>query len=175
MFVQHLHRSGRWNGAKRIDGVVKRGIIGVVSGTAVFVADFDILQIERRRMTIGGALRSPSTIGVAIGILNRIQSFLHPRTEIICRDNLAPGDAAVDTQQRRGADVLAHLQILVVTQAVIHHVTPNIIARGAIGRVADGEFPVISVGKVDAIHPTAAGKAHERRLQVHQHVRQIRS
>ena len=115
----------KWmDGIVRFDGIVKQRIAVIVIGPAVLVADFQILQIKRRRMTVGRALRTPKRAGVAVGILNQIERILHPRHHLVERNGVvgiavvAEREAGIDAVKRLHSHVFAELQIFLEAETV---------------------------------------------------------
>ena len=144
-----------------------------VGRAAVFVADLQIFQVERCGMSGLGAHRAPDGIGRAIGIFNRIQRVLHPLAQAIERDGFFVRHADIDAKQRLGTEVFGKLQIFVIAQAVRGVVTPDVPERRARIQVANGVLPMIHVREVVALHPAAAGKAHEGGMQSLQRFREV--
>jgi hypothetical protein len=87
----------------------------------LFVAHADILQVERRRVPERRALASPLGGLRTVGELDQIERVLDVRVELIQRNQFVrielAGHAAVEYGQRRGADVLRQLEVLVKAQS----------------------------------------------------------
>src|SRR6185369_12116661 len=72
-----------------------------------------------------------------------------------------------------GAQVLAHLQILVVAEAMGGMILPDIVLGPAFRGLGYGLLPPISQAHCVSFHPAAARKTNKGRLQTSQHFRQI--
>ena len=73
----------------RLDRVIKLREACVVAlrfVEPIFVADFNIVQFERRGMTVLGALARPTRVRVAGHIFDFIERILHERFEVRIRD-----------------------------------------------------------------------------------------
>ena len=81
--------------------------------------------------------------------------------------------ANIDAEERLRAEIFGELEIFVKTQPVRGIVAPDIPKRGARINVPNGVLPMIHVRKIIALHPAAARKAHEFRMQPSERFREI--
>ena len=160
-------------GIFRAQGVDIQRPAGKVVRSAVFIADFHVLEIKRGGMAHLRAARTPESVRRPVGKFHRVQRVLHPLIHPVQRNGFMMGHAHIDAEQRFGTQVLRQLQVFVETQAMRGIIAPDIPQRRARINVANGVFPMVHVRKIIALHPAAAGKAQKRRMQRSQRFGQI--
>ena len=148
-------------------------------GDDVFVADAEILQVERSRMAcVGAHLRPLRRGGVAVGPFDEVREFvdvgghlLHGDAALLTAEALAVGSrvlaghAGCQHGQRLGTDVLAELEILQEAQSARLVVVPDVHVGLAVLPGAYGVLPVVDVVESLSVAHAAAGESHELRLQ----------
>src|SRR6266511_2789888 len=76
------------------DGVIELGETGVIAARPVeevLVSDLRVIKLERRRMAVLGALRSPLRLGGTAHVFDLVQGLLDVRYEVRAgRDPLTP-------------------------------------------------------------------------------------
>ena len=117
-------------------------------------------------MAVFGSDSAPLTVCRAIGVFDRVEGVLHPRAELVHRHIFFMGHAAIDDEQRLGAEIFAELKVFMVAEAVGRVVLPDIVLVASFGHVADGLLPAIGQIHPVALDPASAGEAHEGGLEV---------
>jgi hypothetical protein len=90
----------------------------------ILIADFDVLDLERLRVTVLGSLFAPSGCGIAHAVLELIKSFLEDNVHSLLRPVrvslpiCSQGEAGIDSKYRLHLHVLAPLKILEQAQSI---------------------------------------------------------
>ena len=186
MLVEHVGRHalhGRGGddlqiGIVLLDGVIElreAAVVGAGVVELIFVADFDVVQRERRGVAVFGAFRAPFGIGAAGDIFNFVERVLHVRLErgagidVLLRQRVA----GVDGEHRLHLQVFAPLQKFKQAHAVRRAIAPGAHVRGTVDPGADGLLPVEAVGDVVAFKIIAAGQAQEFGLHGGQQIHKV--
>ena len=179
VIVQHigcaaLHGRGRDKlqlGIFDFDRVEDLGEASVVTAGAVepvLVANLNVFERERCRMTILRAACAPGCRGVTGHVFNLVERVLHIRLQVRPgRDVLvAQRVACIDREHWLHVEVFAPFEKFQQAHAVGGPVTPATWMTGAIRNRADGFFPIEPLRDGVAFDVIAARKTQERRLHV---------
>ena len=152
------------------------------------VADSQIFQSERLRVTCISTHLAPLRVHVAVGPLNQVERLVHPLVHLAHGHHIlslvfhapaAVGSLAAHATgqngQRLHVQVLAELEILIVAQSHTLVVAPRVLQSTALLLRSNGSLPAIGVPESVAasMNHTTAWEAHELRMQVGQSLSQI--
>ena len=169
-------------GPARLDGPVELHValhvVVAVEHEFLFVADFQILEVEGFGVSVCGAHASVECrLGIASRVLYGIQRLLHEGFNLVLVGLPFVPYAHVHDKHGVGPQVLGQLQQFVVAQSVGHLVSP--VAVQVAGAFLDGAhrlLPLEAVGgsvAVESLDVASAGEAHEAWVQVGQHLGQV--
>ena len=156
-------------GVLRLDGLVKLRVPAFVVVRAIeliFVADFDIAELEWCRMAVFDALGSPLGIGAAGHIFDFIERVLDVRLESGAGLSgfLREGVAGIDSEQGLHVKVFAPSEKFKKTHAVGGLVVPRTAVRRTVDKRADSLLPLEALVDVVALEIVAAGETEELRM-----------
>src|SRR5260370_7207295 len=149
-----------------LDRIVELGEASIVAPGSVkeiFVSDFDILERERRWMTVRGALRAPSGVGAAGEILDFIQGILYVWCQVR-NESAIQRIAGINREYRLHIQVFAPFRKLKQTQTVIRAITPRTFMAGSLFDRPDGVLPFEPLVARLAFTLVASRNAPEGRL-----------
>ncbi len=131
----------------RLDGFVELRVaifVGVRAIEGVFVADFNIGELERSRVPVLRADGAPLGVGPAGDVFNFVESVLYVGLEVVAglHEVLHEGEAGVNSENRLHLEVFAPPEELKQTEAVGGLITPGAEVSGPVDQRADGFLPV---------------------------------
>src|SRR5262249_49334097 len=134
-------------GVFRLDRVIEqREAVAIIAARfieQILVADFDIAEVERRRMPVVCALGAPGGLCVTDGRLDGVECILYVGAKLWFRYDLTIERITREQTQDSGrTEIVTHLQILMEPQPVAGEVTPWPIMARSFSDVADRLFPV---------------------------------
>ena len=191
MLVLNLHRHCGRNAAPvrndqvhrgviRLNGAIEKRVAIIVIRAAIFVANFEVFQVERSGVAVGRPQRAPVSVGVAVAVFNQVQGILHPGPHLIERHGIvgvavvAETKSRVDPVERFHAQVFAEQKELVQAEAVGGPIAPGVVqVPGPQRQVAHGLFPSHRVGQIPTFNEIAAWVAKKRRPQSRQQTGQV--
>ena len=161
-----------------LDGVVELREPSVVTAGAVepvFVADFDVVQLERLGMAVLDALRAPFGGGVAGDVFNFIERVLNVRFELRSGGNVIMFQRVTGEhgEHRFHVQVLAPAEKFRQAETVGGPVIPATAMAGPLLDGADGFLPVETLVEVIAFDVIAAGEAQKFRMHVREQLRDV--
>ena len=179
-----IGRSGRGNngnlGMLGLDGLVHDVEALPEFRTPVLVADAQVFQVERGRMS---HLRPPGTpfrVDAAVAELDEVQGVLDEnaveavavrlrleRSDVLMAGELA-GHAVVEHRQRGGAQAFRHQQVLIEADVLRGPVGPVVAEAHPFLARADGILPEHLPEIVGSLGSAAARETHESGMQVFQ-------
>ena len=167
-----------------LDGIVELFVTLVIViallpriGLVVLITHLKIFYSEGFWMTVFGTHGSILGTDGTVGILQRIQALVYPWLDTIVRCLSAVPYPHVHHVERFGPQILSQLQILMIPQSVGGTVAPvHIPVAFTLFDRTDGALPAEGiVGTLLPLHETTTRESHKLRMQLPQHVGQIRT
>src|SRR3984957_18523445 len=195
MFVHQINASGSTNrrlvdpgdprtqhnfdlGIPRLDCFLEQGNARAVTGSLIFIADLDVFERERRRMSVRRPPGTPFRVNRSDRILDRIQRVIDQWFQLIVRDERAAtkgaGYSSIHNIEGICSNVVGKPQKLVIAESIGAPVSPRTVRAGTTLERPDTALPLGAIFDCDTFHKTSPGKPYESRLEIGDHLRQIR-
>ncbi|MNJ56764.1 hypothetical protein D3C77_523270 [compost metagenome] len=162
-----------------LDRIVKHLVANVILRPEIFVANLNVLQSEGLRMSVQRPQCSPFARQGAIGVFNGIQHVLNPFIEFIDGNELTgpslASHPAVDDKHHFQAQILRHLQILMIAQSIRGPVMPERPMRNPFCYITHRLLPSVRSFNREPLNKTASRKTEEGRGQSLQHAYKVRT
>ncbi len=146
----------------RLDGVeeLREPAVILAGAIIVFVAHLDVIQDERRRMSVLRALRAPPGVCRSSHVLDFIQRILHVRLKFRPQSKMLSTQriTGIDGQHRLHVQIFAPFQKFQQPKTVGGPITPRAFVAGPVFNWTSGFLPIKSLVNVVTFQVIAAGE-----------------